>query len=112
MPNPPKHALRGQETIEVGYGESNPAPLPLFVGPGKTSETIFIKMYISNEPMDLTWMVQPSPFHSTGTRGLPTWSRNSTAFHLRKYVIQITKDEARSMATQPTYDDGQLPCTS
>ncbi|VDB96090.1 unnamed protein product [Peniophora sp. CBMAI 1063] len=55
--------------LTIGYGSGGAQPFKYFIRPGQDFDVGFIKLFISTEHVDLSNVVQESPFVSTTPRG-------------------------------------------
>ena len=63
-------------TLAIGYGAAGYNPISFqIVNPERATEVDFIKIYLTTDPVDLSYLEQPSPFKFNGsTRAVGPWT--------------------------------------
>ena len=60
--------LKGHQNLPVGFGDSGTVPHTFFLREGQNVDVGILKLFLSRKPMDLSDVVQSSPFDSIGAR--------------------------------------------
>ena len=74
MPPIAEPTLEGKGYLTAGYGDSGSIPYSFFLREGQNVDVGILKLFLSNKPVNLLHVAQPSPFvpvESNSTAPLP-----------------------------------------
>ena len=61
-PNPDPALPAENGVLTLGYGSGGTVPYTFYLRPDQTKDIGFLKLYLSNQPIDLSYIPQMSPF--------------------------------------------------
>ena len=69
MTAPLRHAdPTGPTKLNIGYGAGGGDPFEFTLGPNKTTDTGFLKLFVSTKYVDMGWLCQKDPFDPLARR--------------------------------------------